>query len=197
MITVRIVCEGYLRRENGIVLEAHSTSALVTSGRLLVLVDTSSREQRPRLLEGLRALDIEPNDIEVVVNTHLHHDHVGNNDLFPRALKLARREEGPGPESEAVGGDRVLGPGVRLLHTPGHTRGSMSVVVEADDARYVIAGDALPTRDNYERWVPPGINYDADTALRSMRRIVDEAEMVVPGHGAPFPVVRFSGRLER
>ncbi len=174
------------------VLEAHSTSTLITSGRRLVLVDTSSRERRPRLLEGLRSLGVEPGAIETVVNTHLHHDHVGNNDLFPRAMKLARSEEGPGPDYEAVGEDRVVGPGIRLLHTPGHTRGSMSVVVEADDARYVIAGDALPTRDNYERWVPPGLNYDADTALESMRRIVDEAEVVVPGHGAPFPVVRFS-----
>jgi N-acyl homoserine lactone hydrolase len=192
VITVHIACEGYLRRENGIVLEAHSTVALVRSGRLLVLVDTSSRERRPRLLEGLGSLGVGPEDIEVVVNTHLHLDHVGNNDLFPRASKLARQEEGPGPEYEAVGGDRELGPGIRLIHTPGHTRGSMSVVVEADDARYVIAGDAMPTKGNYDRWAPPGINYDAVTALRSMGRIVDEAEVVVPGHGAPFSVERFS-----
>ncbi len=191
VITVQVVCEGYLHKEDGIVIEAHSTASLITSGRFLVLVDTSSKERRPHLLEGLRSLDVEPGDIEVVVNTHMHHDHIGNDDLFPRALKMARHEEGPGPGFEAVGEDRELRPGIRLIHTPGHTRGSMSVVVEADDARYVIAGDAMPTKDNYDRWVPPGINYDVDTALRSMRRIVDEAEVIVPGHGAPFAIERF------
>jgi glyoxylase-like metal-dependent hydrolase (beta-lactamase superfamily II) len=187
-----VVCEGYLRKEDGIVLEAHSTSTLIT-GTSLILVDTSSNARRSSLVNGLRSLGVRPEDIEVVISTHLHHDHVGNNDLFPRATKLARAEESPGPDYEAVSEDRAVGPDVWLMHTPGHSRGSMSVVVAADDARYVIAGDAMPTRDNCERWVPPGINYDPQLALRSMRRIVDEADVIVPGHGAAFPAPRSSG----
>jgi len=33
----------------------------------------------PLLLDGLRALDLRPEDIDIVVNTHLHFDHCGGN----------------------------------------------------------------------------------------------------------------------
>jgi glyoxylase-like metal-dependent hydrolase (beta-lactamase superfamily II) len=184
--SVRVVCEGRIRRENGMVVEAHSTSTLITGGSN-ILVDTSSREYRDRLLNGLERAAVAPAEIDMVVSTHLHHDHVGNNDLFPHATMLARGEEGPGRGYEAVFEDGEVAAGVRLMHTPGHTRGSMSVVVQADDATYVIAGDALPTRDNYDKWVPPGINYDPEVALASMDRVIEIAEIIVPGHGAAFP----------
>jgi glyoxylase-like metal-dependent hydrolase (beta-lactamase superfamily II) len=56
------------------------------------------------------------------------------------------------------------------------------------DRRYVIAGDALPTEENYVKNVPPGINYDPDLAMESIKRIVGYADVVVPGHGLPFSV---------
>jgi len=171
------------------VVEAHSTSTLI-NGPVVVLVDTSSRQYRGRLMDGLDRLHVRPDEVDVVVSTHLHPDHVGNHDLFPRARKLARREERPGDGYEVITADIELAPGIALLHTPGHTRGSMSVIVDAGGARYVIAGDALPTRDNHDRWVPPGVNYDPAVALDSMRRIVSAADVIIPGHGAPFEVSR-------
>ena len=76
-----------------------------------------------------------------------------------------------------------------MVHTPGHTPGSISVFVEAG-LRYAIAGDALPTHENYLNWVPPGLNCDPDLALASMKEIVAFADIVVPGHGAPFRIDR-------
>jgi glyoxylase-like metal-dependent hydrolase (beta-lactamase superfamily II) len=43
--------------------------------------------------------------------------------------------------------------------------------------------------DNYLKWVPPGINIDPELALNSMRKIVDWADVVVPGHDKPFRIV--------
>jgi len=82
-----------------------------------------------------------------------------------------------------------LRPGVTIVPTPGHTKGSVSLFV-VSDRRYAIVGDAMPTQDNYLKWVPPGLNYDPEEALRSMRRIVDFAETVIPGHSAPFDIKR-------
>jgi glyoxylase-like metal-dependent hydrolase (beta-lactamase superfamily II) len=187
MISVGVVCPGLLRKEGGCIREAHSTSTLIITPSATILVDTTSREHRGRLLSGLEDAGVPPSQIDIVILTHLHHDHVGNIDLFPRARKLARREERPGEGIEEVVSDGEVVPGVSLLHTPGHTEGSMSVVVRADDGVYVMAGDALPTRDNHDRWVPPGLHYDAAVALASMERIVGAGDIIVPGHGIAFP----------
>lgn len=186
MIQVKVVCEGYLRREAGVICEAHSTATLIVDERFLVLVDTSSERYREKLLSGLRAVGVRPEEIAVVVSTHLHHDHIGNNDLFPNATRLARIEEAPGVDYETVTGNLDLQEGISLVHTPGHTRGSMSVMVDAEDGRYVIAGDAIPIKDNYDKWIAPLLRYDEATALRSMRRIAEEADFIVPGHGPLF-----------
>jgi N-acyl homoserine lactone hydrolase len=187
MVTVvRVVLEGWLRRENGVLMEAHSTSTLVVTTGHNILVDTSTKQQRTLLLQGLRSAGLRPGDIDMLVNTHLHLDHIGNNDLFPTASKMARAEEGPDPSFLRITEDAEIAPGIGLMHTPGHSPGSMSVVVETDDRRYVIAGDAIPTRDNYEKWLPPMIHYDREVALESMRRIREIADVIIPGHGNAF-----------
>jgi glyoxylase-like metal-dependent hydrolase (beta-lactamase superfamily II) len=187
MVTVvRVVLEGWLRRENGVLMEAHSTATLVVTTGHNILVDTSTKQQRTLLLQGLRSEGLRPGDIDMLVNTHLHLDHIGNNDLFTTASKMAREEEGPDPSFVRITEDAEIAPGIGLMHTPGHSPGSMSVVVETDGRRYVIAGDAIPTRDNYEKWLPPMIHYDREVALESMRRIREIADVIIPGHGNAF-----------
>jgi N-acyl homoserine lactone hydrolase len=187
MTSVHVVCPGLLRREGRAVAEAHSTATLVLAAGAAILVDTSSRERRDLLLAGLAGAGACPEDIGIVVLTHLHHDHVGNVELFPRARRLAHGLERPGEGIEAVEGGEEIAPGVTLLHTPGHTPGSLSVAARAEDGVYVIAGDAVPTRENHDRWVPPGLNYDPEVALESMARIATVADLIVPGHGDAFP----------
>jgi glyoxylase-like metal-dependent hydrolase (beta-lactamase superfamily II) len=187
-VTVEVVCQGYLRKENNVLLEAHSTATLIVVEPSNVLVDTSSPHLRNKLISGLHMRGLGPQDIDVVVSTHLHPDHVGNNDLFPNAVRYARVEEDPDPGYRKVREDVELMPRVRLFHTPGHTRGSMSVEVDTPEGRYVIAGDAMPTKDNFDKWVTPHIKYDEEAAIRSMKAICNRADIIVPGHGAPFPV---------
>ncbi|MBV9458499.1 MAG: MBL fold metallo-hydrolase, partial [Bradyrhizobium sp.] len=58
--------------------------------------EVSARRQRTFLrcpVEALRLLDTDPNAIEDVILTHLHYDHVGNFDRFPKArFHLQERE---------------------------------------------------------------------------------------------------------
>ena len=192
-----------------------------------------------QLPERLRAAGVSPEEVETVVFTHLHPDHVGWNLLedggayrptFPRARYVAHRADWDTfrrPEVqqalegiagayvaqtltplESLGaldladGERSLSEEVTALHTPGHTPGSMSLLIVSGGERAIIVGDALghPAQVEHPDW---GVVFDADgeTALRTRERLLDriEAEGLTmsachfpePGFGR---VVRLEGR---
>jgi len=137
----------------------------------VILVDTGVGEPGELLKEwrivnrsvadALAEIDLSPADVSLVVNTHLHFDHCGQNAVFSHApffvqraeLERARREEPDvagwfdfaGARFELLDGDAEIVPGVRVLATPGHTRGHQSVVVELDGEQDVMIGDAAYT----------------------------------------------------
>lgn len=175
---VIVLCNGFIRREGKVVLEAHSSSTLVRCKEHIIVVDTSSAEYRPKIVERLVEIGVDADAVDIVINTHNHIDHRDNNDLFPKARLISgplRKGEDP----------MSLFPGIQLVATTGHTPESISVFVEAEK-RYAIVGDAIPTHGNYLKWVIPSVNYDPELALRSMERIAAFAEVIVPGHDAPF-----------
>lgn len=166
-------------------------------------------EGRPtRLEDSLRAAGYEPEDVDVVVNTHLHFDHAGGNTLrtedglivpsFPRARYVIRRGEwevahrdnerikasylphnfDPIAESgrlELVDADAQVVPGVRLLHTPGHTAHHQSVVVEAGGETVCFLADLVPTTAHLP--LPWIMGYDLEplVTLESKRRLLTRA----------------------
>jgi N-acyl homoserine lactone hydrolase len=100
---------------------------------------------------------IDLDQVELVINTHLHFDHCGGNRLFPGTpiyVQRAELEAARGPDYtipewvdfeganyvELDGAAEIL-PGIRVMPTPGHTDGHQSVLVDADDGLVVIGGD--------------------------------------------------------
>jgi N-acyl homoserine lactone hydrolase len=130
-----------------------------------VLVDTGMTELHaavadmdPRLFPLSEQADFDLGSIDVLVNTHLHFDHCGGNHLFAGTpVHVQRHEledalneddytirewvEAPGVQYVPVDGELELLPGIRLVPTPGHTRGSQVVVIETGGRPVVIAGD--------------------------------------------------------
>lgn len=185
---VRIVRKGFLVRKGDAVVDASSTVTFVEAGGKRIIVDTGSPSDADKLQSALKSMMVRPRDIDIVVNTHLHIDHCGCNDLFSNALVYAHQLEEPPIGSTRMSGAVTLVPGVELVPTPGHTRGSISVFVSSD-RRYAVCGDAIPTKGNYETHVPPFVAFDKELATKSMDMILEWAEMIVPGHDEPFPVV--------
>ena len=130
-----------------------------------ILVDTGLLEPHPLVADmepQVQPLDQQGFDvgsIAMVVNTHLHFDHLGGNRLFAgKPIYVQRRElddartqddytiaewvDPPGVTYVPVDGELELLPGVRLLPAPGHTPGSQIVVVETGEGRQIIAGDS-------------------------------------------------------
>ena len=181
-----ILAVGDLKRDGDTIVRACSTSTLIRAGGVNIVVDTSTEDMLPAIRTSFRQIGVLPKDVSIVVLTHTHGDHCGNNGLFKKAKFYVREEECPAEDGFiAVSENIEIAPGVRLVHTPGHTPGSMSVLVEGE-RRYAIAGDAIPLEDNFRRMVPPRINYDAGTAMESIKSITDYADVIIPGHGFPF-----------
>ena len=187
-------CFLYRKDCGGAHLNAPCIAWLLRSDAHTVIVDAGpgSRARAPQcytesdaghddlLQYGLAKAGVEPDAIELVILTHLHHDHVGGARLFRNArfhVQEAELKEAvwPVPFQRPIygtnqrgktppwidvldrmivaDGDENVLPGIRVLKLPGHTAGSQGVLVDTDDGPYLIAGDLIPL---YENWPAHG-----------------------------------------
>ena len=193
IMLIEVLKPGILVRNNlGMILSAFYTVTLIVAEEHNIIVDTALPRESRQIIDGLSARGLSVNDIDIVINTHLHGDHIGNNGLFLKAEFIAHAKEFPPhlANVKVIEGEFAVCENVRIIETPGHSYGSISVVVEVpgQSRTYVVAGDALPIKDNYLKWVPPGIHFDPKIALASMETIVTLANIVIPGHDAPFEI---------
>ncbi len=193
MNSLDILVLGHIERneDKSVYLEnTWSSSTLIrTDDGHNIVVDTSTPFMKAGIKTSFKQIGkIFPEDVDIVVLTHAHPDHIGNCSLFKNAKIYVRSEEADlVPGAIGVDSDTDIAKGVRLVHTPGHSPGSMSVFVEAD-RRYVLAGDAIPMADNYHKMVPPRVNHDPEIAMASMKKIIEYADVIIPGHDKPFSV---------
>lgn len=153
----------------------------------------------------LARLELTPADVRYVANSHLHFDHCGGNEFFPRATFLVQRPEleaarrpgfvpsyNPSPidfehalDYQMLDGEHdVFGDGtVLLIPTYGHTPGHQSLRVRTGKgAEMVVASDACYTRENMDRDVLPRILWNGPTmreSLATLRRLRDQAGATV------------------
>ncbi len=183
-----------------------------------ILYDCGHAGRRRALLAALADRGLTPADIEVLVLSHGHWDHVQNADLFtrsrvllhPRELAYLREPPAGDPVTppwtaavlaglrvgEAVEGDE-LGPGVRVVELFGHTPGSIGLAVETDGGTAVLTGDAVPTAEAFATGRAVNVFFDAALADASVARVARTADVVYPGHGLPFRTGRRSGPAAR
>ncbi len=162
-------------------------------GRGNAFVDEVYRPSVLDLAQGLAAVGLDPTRVTAIVNSHLHFDHCGQNPVyygtevpvFVQAEEVEAARERfytvdewasvPDRQLRAMRGDEELVDGVRVLATPGHTRGHQSVLVEAQGEVVVIAAQAVWDVAEFDDERATEANVDApdlrEAAVASIRRL--------------------------
>jgi N-acyl homoserine lactone hydrolase len=176
-----------------------------------ILVDPAHVGRRPLLWNKLAERGLGPKDIDAVVLTHAHWDHIQNIDVFDHAPLLMHPDERAYSDAphrndwatpawtgtilerqklvDVVGGDQIL-QGVRVVDMPGHTPGSIGLSVENDTGVSVIAGDALHHARIALLGENPLIFWDRELARDTISRVVGMADVIYPGHDRVFRVTK-------
>lgn len=199
-------------------------SALIRSSEGLIIFDTGLHPvhvERPDATYGprptmqvtmsaedavvlrLAALGVEPDEVTIVINSHLHFDHAGNNRAFPNATFIVQAEhlafakgkpnypaiywDDPAIRYVPVSGRAKVAPGVEVVPTPGHAPGHQSLVLDLPETgRIVLCGDAAFTRENLERGDATAPDRaSAKSSLALIRSLVrDDLDRAFPSHDA-------------
>lgn len=164
--------------------------------------------------EGLGKLGLKPEDIDIVIMTHLHGDHVELAHKYASARFIIQKAEidfalNPHPmvvklgsfspryfkdlNIEVIEGDKEIIDGVGVMLTPGHTFGGQSVVVDTPEGTAVITGFCC-SLDNFNpppearglEVVASGRHYDVLQAYDSVLKVKQSGYHVIPLHESSF-----------
>jgi N-acyl homoserine lactone hydrolase len=132
------------------------------------LIDALYPHRSVALIDELHRCGVDERDVQLIVNSHLHFDHCGQNHALscPVAVQQTELEAArqphytvtdwaaiPADRARVLDGDAELCTGVRALLTPGHTPGHQALVITATDDVVVIAAQCIFRRDAWHSGV--------------------------------------------
>ncbi|KAM4747509.1 metallo-beta-lactamase domain-containing protein 1 [Rhinophrynus dorsalis] len=186
--------EGFCKDVAMDLFQADGTVTLVR-GPLTVLVDTAGPWSRDTLLESLQVHGVTPADITHVICTHGHSDHVGNLNLFPRAEILVSydlwRDGCYVAHNFREGVPYLLpgGEGLKVVPTPGHTGSDTTLIVPGTSLGTVaVVGDLFEREGDEDTWRQ--LSENPQTQEESRASLLRMADVIIPGHGPPFKVIK-------
>ncbi|XP_062301047.1 metallo-beta-lactamase domain-containing protein 1 [Scomber scombrus] len=190
--SVSVLKVGYCVPQSDGTFRADGTITLITGPRT-ILVDTGGPWDRDFLLITLKERGLLPGDINLVVGTHGHSDHIGNLSLFPTAVIIVGYDISEGdtyrPNKLAEGQPYCVDEHVSIIPSPGHTGQDISVQVRGTKAGTVlVAGDLFECCLDEESWQDLSMNTAVQEASR--QRALQTVDVIIPGHGLPFRVLR-------
>ena len=159
--------------------------------------------------EEIKKVGVTPDAVKLVILTHLHWDHAWNNHLFPNAEIVVRADEiitaihphktsiksygwidqEPVPrwinqigQLRPVQDEIYIRPGIFLMHTPGHTEGSISPVIDTKEGKVALVNDMAMNMRNLTEMIPNGSVDAAAAWYRSMDKLLATGAEMIPTH---------------
>jgi glyoxylase-like metal-dependent hydrolase (beta-lactamase superfamily II) len=160
------------------------------------------------VLGQLKTIGASPDDIRYVISSHLHFDHSGGNQFFPRSTFLVSKKELEWARSRKAGGrgyfradwdhplnyreidgelDLYGDDRLRIVPTPGHTPGHQALFVRLKEHKDIIlSGDCVPLQENLLNEALSTANLDQEEALRTTRKLAERSRQenmfILHGH---------------
>ena len=163
---------------------------LLVRGSEVAIVDLGTPGSESAIEQGLKGAGAGWDNVKHVILTHKHDDHAGGlAGVQPHvsATWYAGEADVSGIRSETAltpvkDGDEVFG--LRIIGTPGHTAGHVSVFDPANGV--LVAGDALRTTDGLAG-SDPQYTADGKQAAASIKKLAAlDIKQILPGHGDPL-----------
>ncbi|VUZ43853.1 unnamed protein product [Hymenolepis diminuta] len=190
-----IVCrDGFSTKTDNNLFFAACTITLIC-GQFNILFDPGSPWDGKLIKSILAEHNLNNEDINYIICSHGHVDHVGNLHDFPNATIIVGTDilkNGMLREAQISAGDPFLiDNNVRVIFTPGHSQHDISLIVENVPklGTVVVSGDIFENqhdRKDERLWRDVSIRPDLQEKSRSL--ILSLADYIVPGHGSMFKV---------
>ena len=140
-----------------------------------ILVDTSSSANKDELTKNFEELNLSPSDINLIILTHNHWDHVENLDLFPNTKIYGSKKEFP--EKEVLDINELKIPEFKIIETPGHSKGSFCILYND----VLFSGDTIFHYGGIGRMdLPGGSETEMKNSLEKLKKI--NFKILCPGH---------------
>ncbi len=199
MAEVKVLIEGHHSKNEENRPKIGSTVSLIKSHNNII-VDTGSFLDKDNLIHELKKEGLTPEDIDMVIITHLDLDHIVNTYLFRNAKIFCKFRGGGYPghihfpsegcvERTDLLKKNLIDEDIEIMVTPGHSEDMISVIVNTAAGKVVVAGDAFPSKE----WLDPNrqpnsLVTDVKKFNESRRKILKVADYIIPGHGGMFKV---------
>ncbi|KAF7496598.1 Metallo-beta-lactamase domain-containing protein 1 [Sarcoptes scabiei] len=199
-VEVIVLKDGYSRwKDKPRSMLANGTSTLIRlSDGKNFLIDTLGPWDKDDLVDRLHRQNLSPENIHLLIGTHMHTDHIGNLNLFTNCPQIISDQRCFGDffEFDIFGSNKhlTLAKDVDLISTPGHTPNDVSIICRNVDrlGTVAIVGDLFESKNDLEDeriWIDAG-SFDSNQQRINRQYILSEADFIVPGHGPMFKVDR-------
>ncbi|XP_013194724.1 metallo-beta-lactamase domain-containing protein 1 [Amyelois transitella] len=194
MSEIVVLYEGYSINSGKDEVIANCSCTLV-KGPHNIIVDTMTSWDADKILKALNQWNITSDDINIVVSTHGHSDHIGNNNLFMKAKHIVgfsiSFKDKYYLHAFDKGEEYIINDSVKVIPTPGHTLSDVTVLVHSKDGETVaIAGDLFEKLEDIENpniWLEAGSD-DPVEQMKHRAKVAEMADWIIPGHGPQFKV---------
>ena len=191
MTEIKVLIEGYANEIKG-GWKASSSVVFVRNKKKNILIDTGCN--RKKLLDSLRKEKLNTGDIDFVILTHNHLDHILFAGIFENA-KVLTTEEMYKNDKQVVHNNIISGTDLKIIQTPGHCNEHCSVVIQIGKKVYAFAGDVFWWIDGEKQSLDINKIDDAHIdevnvkkLVQSRKKLLEIADYIIPGHGKMFKV---------